>query len=171
MERRIDEGVEEDARGDGVEIEAAEAHAAEDAEPALGIAGDSVADDESIVETRLRRGSGGGGEEAEPVEHHSGAARAEEEAEDGMVHGARVAVARAAPGPIEEPEAEQQQRVAVGEPPRAVAEHCQDELLRQRERLKRGSVLRRERLVDRVEGGERRGGRAAAAGREEPVAE
>lgn len=119
------------------------------------------------MEARLPGGRGGGGEEAEPVEHHRGAARAREQVEDGMVDGARVEVVRAAPRPVEELEAEQQNRVAVGEPPRAVAEHRQDELLRERERLERRRVVRGEGLVDRVEDGERLGG----AGREEPVAE
>lgn len=167
MERSVDERVEEDARGDGIQVDAAEAHAAEDAEAALRVAGDGVADDERVVEARLVGGRGGGGEEAEPVEQHGGAARAGEQAEDGVVDGARVAVARAAAGPVEELEAEQQQRVAVGEAPRAVADEREDELLRERERLERRRVLGGEGLVDRVEGGERLGG----AGHEEPVAE
>ena len=100
-------------------------------------------------------------------------ARAGEEAEDGVVDDPRVAVARAAARPVEEPEAEQQQGVGVAEPPRAVAEHGEDELLRERERLERGRVIGRERCVDRVERpGRRRRGRArGAAGLEEPVVE
>lgn len=172
MERRLDEGIEEDVGGEGVEVEAAESHATEDAEPALGIAGDGVADDERVVEARPGGGRVGVGEEAEPVHHHGGAAGAGEEAEDGVVHGARVGIPPAAPRPVEEPEAEQQQRVVVGEVARAVAEHGQHELLGERERVERRGLLGRDGAVDRVERRGRRGGpRGPAAGQEEPVAE
>ena len=142
---------------------------AEDAEPSLRVARDGVADDESVVEARVPGGCAGVGEETEPVDDDGVATRAGEEAEDGVVDGSRVAVVPAAPRPVEELEAEQQQRVVVGEPPRAVAQHGEDELLRERESLERGRLIGRERLVDRVERLERRG--HGAGGLKEPVAE
>lgn len=123
------------------------------------------------MEAQVAACRGGVGEEAEPVEEDGVAARAGEEAEYGVVDDPRVAVARAAARPVEKPEAEQQQGVGVVEPPRAVAEHGEDELLRERESLERGRVIGRERPVDRVERpGRRRRGRGAA-GLEEPVVE
>lgn len=118
------------------------------------------------MEAQVAAGGGGVGEEAEPVEEDGVAARGGEEAEDGVVDDPRVAVARAAARPVEEPEAEQQQGVGVAEPPRAVAEHGEDELLRELERLERGRVIGRERPVDRIErpGQHRRGPGRGAAG-------
>lgn len=120
-----------------------EAHAAELDEPALRVPRDGVADDERVVEAQVPGGGGGVGEEAEPVDDDGVAARVGQEVEDGVVDDARVAVVRAAPRPVEEPEAEQQQRVGVEEPPRAVAEHGEDQLLRERERVERARLIGR----------------------------
>lgn len=125
------------------------------------------------MEAQVAAVGGGVGEEAEPIEEDGVAARAGEEAEDGVVDDPRVAVVRAAARPVEELEAEQQQCVGVAEPPRAVAEHGEDELLRERERLERVRLIGRERLVDRIErlGRRRRGRGRGAAGLEEPDVE
>lgn len=103
------------------------------------------------MEAQVAAGRGGVGEEAEPVEEDGVAARAGEEAEDRVVDDPRVGVVRSAARPVEEPEAEQQQGVVVVESQRAVAEHGEDELLRERERFERGRVIGRKRPVDRVE--------------------
>lgn len=115
----LDKGVEQDVVGEGVEVEALETHAGEELEGELGFAGDGVADDEGLVEAGVWRGgvrgeekgvAGGGREEAEPVEDDGDEVGAGEAAEDGVVGGAGVAVAGLAARPVEEAEAEEEER-------------------------------------------------------------
>jgi len=92
----------------------------------LGLPGDSVPDDEDVVETDVVE-EDAAAEVVEEIEDEGFLVGAHEDVEDGDEGGARVVEVRLAPGPVEELEAGED--VAVGG---GVAEDAEDEALGER---------------------------------------